>query len=71
MHRALDQPRSHNPATGGRPRQSGKTTRWTRPLCADLNVAPHVLREQVLAASPPVAVIDEVQKIPDLDLFHT
>ena len=61
------------------PRQTGKTTllRQVFPdarfydlldssLSADLSVSPHLLREQILAASPPVVVIDEVQKIPAL-----
>jgi predicted AAA+ superfamily ATPase len=61
------------------PRQTGKTTllRQAYPdarfydlldssLSADLSVSPHLLREQILAASPPVVVIDEVQKIPAL-----
>jgi predicted AAA+ superfamily ATPase len=61
------------------PRQTGKTTllRQAYPdarfydlldssLSADLSVSPHLLREQILADSPPVVVIDEVQKIPAL-----
>lgn len=61
------------------PRQTGKSTllRQSFPdarfydlldstLSADLSVRPGLLREQVLAARPPVVVIDEVQKIPAL-----
>lgn len=61
------------------PRQSGKTTLLHQrfpearfydlldtSLSAELSVTPRLLREQILAARPPVVVVDEVQKVPAL-----
>lgn len=61
------------------PRQSGKTTLLHQrfpearfydlldtTLSAELSVTPRLLREQILAARPPVVVVDEVQKVPAL-----
>ena len=61
------------------PRQTGKTTllRQRFPdarfydlldstLSASLSVTPRLLREEILAAAPPVVVIDEIQKVPGL-----
>lgn len=61
------------------PRQSGKTTLLHQrfpdarfydlldtTLSAELSVTPKLLREQILAARPPVVVVDEVQKVPAL-----
>lgn len=61
------------------PRQSGKTTLLHQrfpaarfydlldtTLSAELSVTPKLLREQILAARPPVVVVDEIQKVPAL-----
>lgn len=61
------------------PRQSGKTTLLHQrfpaarfydlldtTLSAEMSVSPRLLREQILAARPPVVVVDEVQKVPAL-----